>query len=214
MPILEPVYSRNIVLSKEAQDALRYAGVEVTTFDDLVGEMAQLVMEMATLRGLSAKVESLTAAELPSQASAYGLKSGSIEAARLPTKKAALVRQGDTLTYDFNEIIKGVPADMAVVSSTAVLTGPNGKGRVADSGNAGVLQIPGDKSAIRLEVNVQTKKGVITLSSSMLVPEEDGQAEVTLGVNDYTTAPSGMTVAEHLAILSAEVAAMKQKSMT
>lgn len=210
--LLEPIGTQNLILSDSVQRVLKSAGYnDIKTFDELVGAMVNVLGMNTKVKELSDRFSNLTAADLKSNASTYGLKSGSVEASRLGTRTAVLKREGDQLTYDYNDIIKGVPSDMAVVGSSAVVTGANGSGRTADSGNTGVIKVPSAGSSAKLEVNIQTKKGIITLSSALLVPEEDGEHKITLGVNDYTGSITDIDTAEHLGILSAEVAAIKQK---
>lgn len=209
--ILEPTESFNLRLSNDLKGKLKAVGYDLETFDQLVEEMIKLLQMKSQVKALGDRLDNLSAADLKSMASAYGLKSGSVEASKLGTRKTTLTRTGDKLMYDFNEIIKGVPSDMSVVGATTTVTGANGGGRHIDGGNAGVVTIPSSGSSVKLEVNIQTKKGIITLNNTVLVPEEDGTSEVTLGVSDYTSSISDMYVSEHFELLSAEVAALKQK---
>lgn len=212
MSLLEPVSSRNIELSQEAKEAIfASTGRTVNTFDQLVKLLSDALAAPGQVQALASRLDNLTAEDLPSKAGTYGLRSGAVEVSRIPHRKAALTRSGNSLTYDFGAILDQVPADMAVVGSTLVVTGPGGKGRVADSGNAGVVDIPGAGSSARLEVNIQTTKGIISLSKTVLVPEDDGTTEVNLGVVDHTEVMSDMKVSEHLGVLSAKVAALAQK---
>lgn len=209
--LLEPIGSQNIKLSDSVQKALKDAGHDIKTFDELVGAMVGALSVKTQLQNISERLNNLSAADLKSKASAYGLKSGSVEASKLATKTATITREGDNLTYDYNAIIKGTPSTMSFVGATASVTGGNGGGRTVDAGNTGVLKIPSAASSAKLEVSIQTGKGVITLARTILVPEEDGTQEVVLDVNDYTTSISDMYISEHLEVLSAEVAALRQK---
>ncbi len=209
--LLEPIGSQNITLSDSAQKALKAAGYDIQMFDDLVGAMVGALGVKSQLQSISERLSNLSASDLKSNASAYGLKSGSVEASKLATKIATITREGDNFTYDYNAIIKGTPANMSVVGATASVTGGNGGGRTVDTGNTGVLKIPSSASSAKLEVSIQTGKGVITLTRTILVPEEDGTQEVVLDVNDYTTSITNMDVSQHLEVLSAEVAALRQK---
>lgn len=210
--ILEPVGSQNIVLSDTAQAALKKAGYDIKTFDELVSSMISQLGVASQLKSISERLDNLTAENLPSKASTYGLKSGSVEASKLGTRKATVKREGDKLIYDYDNIIKGIPSEMAFAGASTVITGANGGSRTADQGNTGVMTIPSNGSSMRLDVNIQVpNKGMINLSNSILVPEEDGEHEITLGVNDYTTSITDINISEHLKVLSAEVAALKQK---
>lgn len=209
--LLEPIGSQNITLSDDAQKALKVAGYDIKTFDALVAAITGTLSIKSDIQKLSDRLDNLTAANIPSGASTYGLKSGSVEASTLGTRKTTITREGNQLTYDYNDIIRGVPADKAVVGATMVVTGGMGGGRYIDTGNTGIVTIPSLASSAKMDIQIQTKTGIIMLSNTVIIPEEDGSMEVTLGVQDFTTSITDVNTAEHLGILSAEVAALKQK---
>ncbi len=211
MSILDPTYSNNILLSQEAKNRLRTLGFSYETFDELVGSMIDVLEVKKKLTTLEESISQLSGKGLASEAKTFGLKSGSVQAEKLATKKVTYKREGDKFTYNFDDIIKGIPSEMTYVTSSVNVVGAKGA-RAAGGGNAGILDIPGGSPTAVMEINIQTPKGAITLSGSLLVPTGDEEGTLLLAnTKDFTEGGSGLVVDDHLELLSAEVVAIKQK---
>lgn len=208
---MDPIESFNIRLSSSLQERLRALGYQINTFDQLAEKMVSVLESVSKVAELETKLSNLTAESLSSKARSFGLKEGSVEANKLRSKTAKITREGDQITYDFDDIIKGIPSDMTVVNSTFSMVSGDGRNRAGGTGNKGVKTIPGSNSTASFAVNIQTKKGIISLTRTVPLPEADGESEITLDVRDMTTSVTEMNIAQHLEVLSATVASLSQK---
>lgn len=207
--VIDPINSKNIELSESAKTSLKAAGVEIQYLDQLVSEFVKLAAIPKQLKELSEKLSNLSAADLKSNARSFGLSSGSVHSARLENRRVSWEVKDGNLTYDFDELIAGLPFDMTFIGASVMAVNAGGE-KTSTGGNSAVLPLPANAETAFIQANIQTKDGPLKLTTTVQVPTE-GSGKPLLATEDYTTGKSTLSVDEHIEILSGAVKTLQQQ---
>ncbi len=213
MSCLNPVYAHCIEFSASLQAKLVELGYDSTNLGDFILEFlitkkggTDVSSELAKLRE---EVGSISAANLKVGTSLYGLKSGSVDAAKLQNRNVNYTLVGEELTYDLSSITDNLPVDIKYVGARVDVLADSGK-RSSITGKRNVVQVPALPAQAKVTLDLRGPNGNLTLERTIAL-STDADKSIPMNVNDLTNAPADVSIQEAIKILSAEVALQKQK---
>lgn len=211
MSCLYPVYGNCIIFTVQTKEKLKALGYNVSDLEELLLALVEkgnggVVQEIANLQR---QISDIYDGNIPANARLFGLKTGSVDAAKINTRTVDYSVSGDRLTYDFSKIKTALPAEAQYLSARVEVVDETGK-KTSAAGLSGVINAPSLPATLHFSMDLKTKNGILTLNNTARV-SGDVEHSTLLNINDYTVSDSNLTIREYSEALAAELVQLKSK---